>query len=51
MKRKLLVGLSVLTLGVVLSACEPEEVEIEEDSLVPGTGYEYVLSPLVSLNG
>ncbi len=51
MKKKLLSGLSVLALGAVLSACEPEEVEIEEDSYVPGIGYEYVLTPSISFYG
>lgn len=51
MNKKLLLGLSVFALGVVLSACEPEEVEIEEDSYIPGAVHEYVLSPSTNLHG
>lgn len=51
MKKRLLWVLSLLALGVALSACEPEEVEIEEDSYRPGTSFEYVLSPSAGLHG
>lgn len=49
MKKKVLLGLLVLSLG--LSACMPDSDEDDDDSYVPGIGYEHVLSPSASFYG
>jgi protein involved in sex pheromone biosynthesis len=51
MKKKVLLGLLVLSLG--LSACIPDgedDDDDDDDGYVPSMGYEYVIAPSTSLH-